>query len=362
MFWIDHVGVVASDLDVSVAFYTKLFGPPIDRVEWRGEHAANVARLMGRPPGLELDAVFFRIPHTNAIFELVQLPRHSTRRAVTAGNADFGATHFGFAVDDIEATVARLGLEVSGTPMLTCRSGRTAVAGASTSRTPTAPTSSSCSSRAARAGCRSFDRATHRPVASSTLPRPGDERTATGTERGPGAERRQARGGRRIRALLVGFGSTNRAVLELALTRPWLEVVGIVVRSSGTRRGSRRPAGSPGRRPSLRCSTDLAGTLRDLATGRRGRGNGDTTRRCPAGPGRDRTDRHADRLHRRGPRVHPARATLRRPPRSLSSQPSIASRSSRPGPIPASCWTCGRSPCPAWPGTWSGCGHGASST
>ena len=44
MFWIDHVGVVASDLDASVTFYTKLFGPPIDRVEWRGEHAANVAR------------------------------------------------------------------------------------------------------------------------------------------------------------------------------------------------------------------------------------------------------------------------------------------------------------------------------
>lgn len=53
MFWIEGVGVVARDLDVSVAFYTKLFGDgPIDRVEWRGEYAANVARLMGRPPGL----------------------------------------------------------------------------------------------------------------------------------------------------------------------------------------------------------------------------------------------------------------------------------------------------------------------
>jgi catechol 2,3-dioxygenase-like lactoylglutathione lyase family enzyme len=116
MFWIDHVGVVASDLDASIAFYTKLFGPPIDRVEWRGEHAANVARLMGRPPGLELDAVFFRIPHTNAIFELVHF-RGVDQATVVAGNVDIGATHFGFAVDDIEATVARLGLEVSGTPM-----------------------------------------------------------------------------------------------------------------------------------------------------------------------------------------------------------------------------------------------------
>ena len=74
MFWIDHVGVVARDLDESVAFYTKLFGEPIDRVAWRGEHAANVAL------------------------------------------ADIGATHFGFHVEDIDATVAQLGLEVSGAP------------------------------------------------------------------------------------------------------------------------------------------------------------------------------------------------------------------------------------------------------
>ena len=117
MFWIDHVGVVARDLDESVSFYTKLFGEPIDRVEWRGEHAANVARLMGRAPGLELDAVFFRIPHTNAIFELVHF-RHIEQATVIAGNADIGATHFGFYVDDIEETLARLGLEATGTPMV----------------------------------------------------------------------------------------------------------------------------------------------------------------------------------------------------------------------------------------------------
>jgi catechol 2,3-dioxygenase-like lactoylglutathione lyase family enzyme len=116
VFWIDHVGVVARDLDESIDFYTRLLGPPIDRVEWRGEHAANVARLMGRPPGLELDAVFFRIPHTNAIFELVHF-RNLDQSTVVAGNADIGATHFGFAVEDIEETVARLGLGVTGTPM-----------------------------------------------------------------------------------------------------------------------------------------------------------------------------------------------------------------------------------------------------
>lgn len=59
----------------------------------------------------------------------------------------------------------------------------------------------------------------------------------------------------------MGFGRANQAVLELALTRPWLEIVGIVVRSP-ERDGEAaavRVAGAPA---GLSCSTDLAGTLR----------------------------------------------------------------------------------------------------
>lgn len=66
---------------------------------------------------------------------------------------------------------------------------------------------------------------------------------------------------RPIRALLVGFGSANRAVLELALARPWLEVVGIVVRSP-ERDGEAASSRVDGAPAELRCSTDLAGTLR----------------------------------------------------------------------------------------------------
>ncbi len=65
---------------------------------------------------------------------------------------------------------------------------------------------------------------------------------------------------RRIRALLVGFGSTNQAVLELALTRPWLDVAGIVVRSPA-RDGEAAVDRVPGAPADLRCSTDLAGSL-----------------------------------------------------------------------------------------------------
>jgi catechol 2,3-dioxygenase-like lactoylglutathione lyase family enzyme len=117
MFWIDHVGLVVRNMPESIAFYTKLLGDgPIDRVEWRGEHAAQVARMLDRP-GLELDAVFFRIPHTNAILELVEY-FHIDQETVSAPGTWIGATHIGFAVENLDATVARLGLTLTGDPVL----------------------------------------------------------------------------------------------------------------------------------------------------------------------------------------------------------------------------------------------------
>jgi hypothetical protein len=66
---------------------------------------------------------------------------------------------------------------------------------------------------------------------------------------------------RPIRVVLVGFGSTNQAVLELALTRPWLEIVGIVIRSP-EREGELAASRVEGAPAGLQCSTDLVGTLR----------------------------------------------------------------------------------------------------
>ncbi len=74
------------------------------------------------------------------------------------------------------------------------------------------------------------------------------------------ATRDRATTSRLIRAVLVGFGSANRTVLELALTRPWLEIVGIVVRSP-ERDGEPATDRVPGAAGDLRCSTDLSGTL-----------------------------------------------------------------------------------------------------
>jgi 2,4-diaminopentanoate dehydrogenase len=67
-------------------------------------------------------------------------------------------------------------------------------------------------------------------------------------------------GRRPIRVVLVGYGSANRAVMELAMERPWLEVVGIVV-GSAARDGEPADQRVPHAPTGLRCSTDLAGIL-----------------------------------------------------------------------------------------------------
>ena len=64
-------------------------------------------------PGIGRDPA--ALARTNAIFEVVYF-RGIEQAEVVAGNADIGATHFGFHVEDIDATVAQLGLEVSGAP------------------------------------------------------------------------------------------------------------------------------------------------------------------------------------------------------------------------------------------------------
>lgn len=92
--------------------------------------------------------------------------------------------------------------------------------------------------------------------------RPAGQRRAVSMMPAPGSP--EAYGSvatRRIRAVLVGFGKTNQAVLELALSRRWLEIVGVVIRSP-ERDGELAADRVPGAPDGLRCSTDLLGTLR----------------------------------------------------------------------------------------------------
>lgn len=130
MFWIDHVGMVVPDLPEAVSFYRTLFGRSIlDSGEWRGQNADYVADMLGLPHGMELEAAFFQVPHSNAILELIKYS--GVEQAVIEPHAtDIGAVHVGFYVDSVRDTLTRLALPVTGSvtdiPYGPSQGGRTA--------------------------------------------------------------------------------------------------------------------------------------------------------------------------------------------------------------------------------------------
>ncbi len=108
MYWAEHVGVIVSDMERSVRFYSGLFdAEPIQRVEFRGKGAEPVAAMVGRP-GLELDVVFFQIPYTNTIIELVKYHHLPGQATVTYPPEAIGGLHLAFFVEDLDAAVERL--------------------------------------------------------------------------------------------------------------------------------------------------------------------------------------------------------------------------------------------------------------
>ena len=108
MYWAEHIGIIVSDTERSVRFFSALFDTgPIQRVEFRGKGAEPVAAMVGQT-GLELDVVFFQIPHTNTIIELVKyyhLPKQAT---VTYPPEAIGGLHLAFFVEDLDAALERL--------------------------------------------------------------------------------------------------------------------------------------------------------------------------------------------------------------------------------------------------------------
>lgn len=108
MFAVEHVGMTVRDLNVSVRFYTALFGAgPIDRAEWRGKDAVYVANLLGQP-GLTMDAAFFRLPGSNTILEITQFHNINDGIGAPVRHYQTGGTHLGFYVDSIEAVAERI--------------------------------------------------------------------------------------------------------------------------------------------------------------------------------------------------------------------------------------------------------------
>lgn len=104
--FIDHIGIVVRSLEESVPFYEALFGAPVQRVSWRGKDAEYVAAMVAHP-GLELDGVFFQVPYTQTLLEMIEY--HGV--AETGERLDpmkVSAMHLGLYVDDLDAVVARL--------------------------------------------------------------------------------------------------------------------------------------------------------------------------------------------------------------------------------------------------------------
>jgi catechol 2,3-dioxygenase-like lactoylglutathione lyase family enzyme len=131
MFWLDHVGVVVEDLDASVDFYSQLFGSkPVDRAEWRGKNADYVADMVGKAHGVELEAVFFKIPHTNTLLELLKWSGIKQEVAELDPVSSIGATHCAFYADLLENALRGVRSGITGAPQDIpygpCKGGRAA--------------------------------------------------------------------------------------------------------------------------------------------------------------------------------------------------------------------------------------------
>ena len=108
MWWPEHIGVVARDLDETVRFYGALFdSDPVETVVWRGEAAEYVADLLA-VPGLTLKAAFFQVPFSNTILELIEYSNIGTADDAALAPTSIGATHFGFYVESVEEASQRV--------------------------------------------------------------------------------------------------------------------------------------------------------------------------------------------------------------------------------------------------------------
>jgi len=130
MLWIDHIGMVVPHLPEAVTFYRELFGRDLlDSGQWHGANANYVADMLGRPHGLELEAAFFQVPHSNAILELIEYSGID-QVAIEPDATDIGAVHVGFYVDSVTQTLKQLELPLTGSvtdiPYGPSKGGRTA--------------------------------------------------------------------------------------------------------------------------------------------------------------------------------------------------------------------------------------------
>jgi catechol 2,3-dioxygenase-like lactoylglutathione lyase family enzyme len=106
----DHVGVIVDDLAGAIAFFTELGLEVQGRFSVGG---AEVDRIVGLE-GVENDAAMMQTPDGHGRLELIQFNAPPAEGDAHAPANTRGLRHLCFAVDDIEATLARLQAELVG--------------------------------------------------------------------------------------------------------------------------------------------------------------------------------------------------------------------------------------------------------
>ena len=98
---IDHVGVIVNDLPAAKAFFLDFGLEMVGEGEW-------VERIIG-PHDVEEEVVMLRTPDGEANIELVKFYKPSDEKGMQGPLANtLGIRHIAFAVEDIEAVVAKL--------------------------------------------------------------------------------------------------------------------------------------------------------------------------------------------------------------------------------------------------------------
>jgi catechol 2,3-dioxygenase-like lactoylglutathione lyase family enzyme len=106
----DHVGVIVDDLPGAIEFFTELGLEVQGRFSVGG---AEVDRIVGLA-GVENDAAMMQTPDGHGRLELIQFNAPPAEGDAHGPANTRGLRHLCFAVDDIEATIARLRAELVG--------------------------------------------------------------------------------------------------------------------------------------------------------------------------------------------------------------------------------------------------------
>ncbi|WP_163580345.1 VOC family protein [Gracilibacillus saliphilus] len=102
---IDHVGIIVNDLPATKAFFLDLGLEVLGETEVNGEWVERIIGLNG----VKETVVMLGMPEGQATVELVKFHTPTDEKGIQQSSANtLGIRHIAFAVEDIEAVVAKL--------------------------------------------------------------------------------------------------------------------------------------------------------------------------------------------------------------------------------------------------------------